>query len=127
MTITPQMRVSRNLCFETLDPASLIKIMVISCSLLCSLVAAARDRLFLKISKSNWLNQKLTEDKAKHSTKEAEERKQRELMEQEIAKAQEETEGLNMLRKARERRVPPPSTENGVVVSVRHVDLGVLT
>ena len=67
------------------------------------------------------------EDKAKHSTKEAEERKQRELMEKEIAKAQEETEGLNMLRKARERRVPPEPTENGVIVSVRHVDLGVLT
>jgi len=67
------------------------------------------------------------EDKAKHMTREAEERKQREVMEQEIAKAQEEAEALNTLRKARERRVPPQPTENGVVVSVRHVDLGVLT
>ena len=67
------------------------------------------------------------DDKAKHSTKEAEERKQRELMEQEIAKAQEEADALNTLRKARERRIPPQPTENGVVVSVRHVDLGVLT
>ena len=48
-------------------------------------------------------------------------------MEREIAKAPEETEGLNMLRMARERRVPPEPTENGVIVSVRHVDLGVLT
>ena len=50
-------------------------------------------------------------------------------MEREIAKAPEETEGLNMLRMARERRVPPEPTENGdgVVVSVHHVDLRVLT
>ncbi|XP_020620757.1 uncharacterized protein LOC110058449 [Orbicella faveolata] len=68
-----------------------------------------------------------TEDAAKHSTKEAAERKQRELMEQEIAKAQEEAEALNLLRKAREGRVPPQPNENGVIVSVRHVDLGVLT
>ena len=60
-------------------------------------------------------------------TKEAEERKQHELKEQEVAKAQEEAETLSMSRKAREQQVRPRPTENGVVVSVRHVDLGVLT
>lgn len=48
-------------------------------------------------------------------------------MEQEIAKAEEEAKALKILSKARERRVSPQPTENGVVVSVRHVDLGVLT
>jgi len=42
-------------------------------------------------------------------------------MEQEIGKAQEEAVVLNMLRKAREGRVSPQPTENGVFVSVCHV------
>lgn len=67
-----------------------------------------------------------TEDAAKHSTKEATKRKQCKLMEQEIAKAQEAAEALNLLRKAQEGRVPPQPNENGVLVSVHHVDLGVL-
>lgn len=62
-----------------------------------------------------------SEDRAKHSKKEAAERRQRELMEQEIGKAQEEAAALNLLRKAQEGRVPPQPTENGVFVSVCHV------
>lgn len=97
MTITPQMTVFRRLCFRTLSPASLIKI---SSNPRCSLAVAVKEKRFLKKGK---------------------ERRQRELMEQEIGKAQEEAEALNLLRKAREGRVPPQPTENGVFVSVCHV------
>ena len=48
-------------------------------------------------------------------------------MKEEIVKAEEEVEALETLRKARERRVSPKPTEDGIIVSVRHIDLGILT
>lgn len=48
-------------------------------------------------------------------------------MDEEIAKAREEVKDLEELRMRRERRVPCKPTSNGVVVSVRHNDLGVVT
>ena len=48
-------------------------------------------------------------------------------MDEEIAKAREEVKELEELRLRRERRVLCEPTANGVVVSVRHNDLGVVT
>ena len=67
------------------------------------------------------------EDAAKQASREAAENKQRERMKEEIVKAEEEVEALETLRKACERRVSPKPTEDGVIVSVRHINLGILT
>ena len=48
-------------------------------------------------------------------------------MENEIAKAKEEAEALEKLRNAREQCVPPEPSDNGALISVRHIDLGVVT
>ena len=65
-------------------------------------------------------------DTAKQEASEAAEER-RAQMDKEIAKAREEVKELEELRMRRERRVPCEPTANGVVVSVRHIYLGVVT
>ena len=66
-------------------------------------------------------------DTAKQEAREAAEKERRAQMDEEIAKAREEVKELEELRMRRERRVPCEPTANGVVVSVRHIHLGVVT
>ena len=66
-------------------------------------------------------------DKAKQAAKEMIEQERRSNMENEIAKVKEEAETLEKLRNAREQRVPPEPSDDGVLISVRHIDLGVVT
>lgn len=67
-------------------------------------------------------------DIAKEAEREAKENERRKRIEDEIAKAETEAKALERLRKARELRVPPEpdSTHPRVVLSVRHLHLGVI-
>ena len=68
-------------------------------------------------------------DAAKEAAKEAEENERLALIQEEIAKAEKEAEDLEQLRRTRELRVPPTPDRAlpRVVLSVRHVQLGVVT
>lgn len=69
----------------------------------------------------------MAESAAAYVAAAAEAEKKRALMELEIAKAKEEMEAFKKLRKAREARVVPEPAVDGFFVSVRDIDLGVLT
>ena len=67
-------------------------------------------------------------DIAKEAERQAKENERRKRIEDEIAKAETEAKALEGMRKARELRVPlePDSTHPRVVLSVRHLHLGVI-